>query len=80
MNLISAANPVWSSADNTAINILAQFDTFPSPLPFTASPTDPEAYGRDIYARIIAGEFGPIAPYVPPPAPTDGQISPQVIQ
>ena len=24
----------------------------------------------DMYARAIAGEFGPVAPYIPPPEPT----------
>jgi len=80
MILVSASNPVWANAQNTAINILAQFDTFADPMPFTASPTDPEQYGRDIYARAVADEFGVVAPYVPPPVPTDGQISPQVIE
>lgn len=35
-------------------------------IPFTASPDDSEVLGRDIYARVIAGEFGEIAPYVEP--------------
>jgi len=38
-------------------------------LPFSAHPNDPEEHGRDLYARAIAGEFGPIAAYVPPPQP-----------
>lgn len=81
MNLISASSPVWANAENTAIDIQAQFDTFPSPIPFTASSSDIEQYGRDIYARAAAGEFGSIAAYVPPPPPpTNGQNAPQVIQ
>mgnify|MGYP001301195200 CR=1 FL=1 len=35
-------------------------------IPFTASPDDPEQHGRELYARIIAGEFGEIAPHVEP--------------
>ena len=81
MNLISASNPIWSNAGNTAIDILAQFDTFPSPIPFTASSTDSEQYGRDIYTRAASGEFGSVAAYVPPPPPpTDNQSPPDVIQ
>lgn len=35
-------------------------------IPFTANPNDEEEHGRDLYARAVAGEFGPIAPaYVP---------------
>jgi hypothetical protein len=37
------------------------------PVPFTASPNDSEPHGVDLYNRAIAGEFGPVAPYVEPP-------------
>jgi hypothetical protein len=36
-------------------------------VPFGASPNDPLAHGKEIYARCIAGDFGPIAEYVPAP-------------
>ena len=35
-------------------------------IPFTASPNDVEESGRLLYAEAIAGNFGPIADYVPP--------------
>lgn len=35
-------------------------------IPFTASADDPEPLGRDLYASAAAGEFGPVAAYVPP--------------
>lgn len=38
-------------------------------IPFTASPNDPEDYGRGMFARAKAGEFGPIAAYVDPITP-----------
>lgn len=31
-------------------------------IPFTASPDDVEPHGRELYARAVAGEFGPVAP------------------
>lgn len=37
-------------------------------IPFTASPNDVEELGRDLYQRALNGEFGEIAPYVPPSA------------
>lgn len=46
-------------------------------IPFAASPIDSEAHGRDLYARAIAGEFGPIAPYVEP-VKTPAQIQYEV--
>ena len=36
-------------------------------IPFTASPDDVEQHGRDFYEQAIAGNFGPISAYVPPP-------------
>ena len=45
-------------------------------VPFHATPDDPEAHGREIYARALAGEFGPVAPYIEPePAPEEIQKS-----
>jgi hypothetical protein len=38
-------------------------------IPFTADPADVEEIGREMYARAVAGDFGPIAEYVPPPPP-----------
>lgn len=35
-------------------------------LPFTASPDDVEEQGRELFKRAQAGEFGQVAPYVPP--------------
>lgn len=44
-------------------------------IPFTASPSDAEELGRQIYAAALAGDFGEIAPAPPaPPAPV-----PQVV-
>lgn len=37
------------------------------PVPFTASPDDSEPHGVELYERAMAGEFGPIAPYIAPP-------------
>ena len=68
--LISVSNPIYSNAQNTIIDCLIVVSNYPDPLPFTASPNDVEAHGREIYARLIAGDYGPIAPYVPPPNPS----------
>lgn len=42
-------------------------------IPFTASADDSEELGRDLFARAVAGEFGPVEPYVAP-VPTPEQI------
>lgn len=38
-------------------------------IPFTATPDDVEEHGRQIFAEALAGNFGPIAPYVAPVVP-----------
>lgn len=63
-------NPQYSNADGTTIDVELKHPEY-GWIPFTASPDDPEELGRDIYAAAIAGEYGPVAPYVaPPPEPT----------
>lgn len=32
-------------------------------IPFTADPNDCEAYGRQIFAQLVAGDYGPVEPY-----------------
>ncbi len=47
-------------------------------IPFTASPDDPACAA--IYAAALAGDYGPIAPYVAPPAPPPAPpVVPQVV-
>lgn len=48
------------------------------PVPFTASPDDPEPHGVELYNRARAGEFGEIAPYVEPPV-TRAQINAEAL-
>ena len=36
-------------------------------IPFTASPNDSEELSRTLYSQAIAGDFGAILPYTPPP-------------
>jgi hypothetical protein len=62
-----AKDPVWANAENTAIFLIVKFYEIPEELPFTAMPTDPEPWGVELYNNAVAGDYGPIAPYVPPP-------------
>lgn len=61
--ILSVRNPQWANEDGTAINCLVRTNTLNQEVPFTATPSDPEAHGRDIYARCLAGEFGTIAKF-----------------
>lgn len=65
IQLLAASNPRYRNAAGTRILLDCEFSHFPGEImPFIASQTDVEAHGRDIYARAVAGEFGPVAPYV----------------
>lgn len=58
----SASEPSWN-VERTAVTLLVVFEEHAATLgtiPFTASPEDNEAYGRDLFARALALEFGPI--------------------
>lgn len=61
-----AKDPIYSSADGQTIQLTVKFTEFSDEMPFGASPNDPMPYGVELYNRAVAGEFGPIAPYVPP--------------
>jgi hypothetical protein len=76
--LTSLVNPVWANAEHTLIDCIITTSQFgDEELPFTADPTDVEPHGRVLFERIVAGEFGPIGEYVPPPpkpTPPSGDI------
>jgi hypothetical protein len=71
MHLEYAKNPVWANAEHTLIDLIIKWDAFDEELPFTANPNDNEAHGRAIFAAAKEGSFGPVAEYVPPPAPPE---------
>jgi hypothetical protein len=77
MNLQYAKDPRWVNAEHTMIDLTIKWDAFNEELPFTASPADCEAHGRAIFAAAVAGEYGAIAEYLPPPAPTPEQFAEQ---
>ena len=61
-----ATSPVWGNSDHTCVNLVVKFQGYSEAIPFTATASDPEAHGREIFARACAVEFGPIAPYAEP--------------
>jgi len=62
-----AKDPIYASEDGRTIKLTVKFAEFAEEMPFGATPDDPMAYGVELYNRAIAGEFGPIAPFVPLP-------------
>ena len=77
MQLEYSKNPVWANAEHTMIDLTVRFAEIPEDLPFTASPDDCEEHGRAIFAAAAAGEYGPVAEYLPPPAPTPEELAAQ---
>lgn len=59
----SVREPRWANEGKSAINCLIKTNTLTQEVPFTASMSDSEAHGRDIYVRCLKGEFGEIAPF-----------------
>ena len=60
--LTSLTNPVWSNAEQTAIDCLITTSQLGAEvLPFTADQNDVEPHGRAIFADLVAGQYGPIA-------------------
>lgn len=82
--LNSVTSPRWSNAEHTRIDCTITTSQFGGEqLPFTADSQDVEAHGRSIFAAIVAGEYGPIEEYAPPPpvvtaTPPSGEI-PKVV-
>lgn len=67
MQLEYAKNPIWSNADHTTIDLIIKWENIDGEFPFTASPNDCEAHGKQIFKLASEGTYGEIAEYVPPP-------------
>jgi hypothetical protein len=70
----SITNIVYRTEDKQLINCKVKFAEFNEIMPFTANATDPEDHGVSIYNDIVAGKYGPIGDYVPPPEPSTEQL------
>lgn len=69
----TAHSPRYSSADNSTIDLMVDFDHLPeAEVPYTCSAAD-DPHG--LFAAALAGDFGPIAPYVAPPPPVPTSIT-----
>ena len=61
----SVVEPRFANAEGTLIDCLVVFPAISrEPLPFTSAQVDPGAeHSEEIFARCLAGEFGPVAPF-----------------
>jgi len=64
---VPAIPPSATSRGQAAIP--AVLEVLSAPWPFFAVSTDVETHGRELYIKAVAGNFGPIAAYVPAPPP-----------
>jgi hypothetical protein len=62
-------SPIYVDEMGTRIDCMVKFDTVTIEVPFTADANDVEEHGRAIHAALVAGQYGPIAAYVPLPTP-----------
>lgn len=73
MKILSAYNPSYTEIGG--IELVVNFEDI-GLVAFHATPDDVEEHGRELYARAVAGEFGPVAPYIAPePTPEETQKS-----
>ena len=76
MNYSNVSSVQWANAEHTAINCMVNFDDLREELvPFTAVAQGDYPHSHEIFARCVAGDFGVIAEYVPPPQPTTEQLA-----
>jgi hypothetical protein len=71
MKYSQVRNCKWATEDHSSIECEVYFDDINSEewTPYTANPLDHYEHNREIFAKALAGEFGEVAEYVPPPPP-----------
>lgn len=76
MKYTTVINPVWTNAEHTVIVCDVDFDDLSEEtVPFAAVASGDYPHTHEIFSRCVAGEFGPIAEYVPPPPPTTEELA-----
>jgi len=65
---LQLSNPRWLDPEHTKVLLDCVFEG--NPATYAAIPTDPVEHGRQILANALAGDYGVIADYVAPIAPT----------
>jgi hypothetical protein len=75
ISIASARGPVWANEEHTVINCWLRSSLDTEEVPFSASPDDCEAHGRELFRRCASGEFGPVGPFYPNGHPRHEQFS-----
>ncbi|EFP3678754.1 DUF4376 domain-containing protein [Salmonella enterica] len=69
MKIIAAKDGVYT--ESGMINAMVHFEGFDDYVPFTASRDDMEGHGREIFADLVSGKYGPVKPFT---------VTPEMIQ
>lgn len=59
----------WIDAEHTMFDCTVKYAEFNEELPSSINAIDPYAHINEIWTKGIAGEYGVIAEYEPPPVP-----------
>jgi len=62
-------NLQWGDAEHTLLSCVVKYAEFQEEHPTGVNATDPYAHIQEIWVKANAGEYGPIAEFVPPPEP-----------
>jgi len=62
-------NLYWNDAEHTSFSCVVKYEEFNEEMPAGINATDPYAHIQEIWTKGNAGEYGPIAEYIPPPPP-----------
>lgn len=68
--------PQWMDAENKHVRVKVIFPHIDmTARDYTAAQSDPGwEHSEEIFARVVAGEFGPVAPYQPPNLPVKTKL------
>ncbi|EAR6355021.1 DUF4376 domain-containing protein [Salmonella enterica subsp. enterica serovar Uzaramo] len=69
MKILAAKDGAYT--ESGMINAMVHFEGFDDFMPFTSSPDDTEEHGRQLYADLKAGKYGPVTPFT---------VTPEMIQ
>lgn len=63
--ITTAKSPKWANAEHTQIDLTVNHAVY-GDIPFSASLNDVESHGIAVFNAAMAGDFGPISPYIEP--------------
>lgn len=66
MDYSTVTAPAYANAAKTAIRCFVKFDAMPAAIPFVATADDPEEHGSQLFADLVDGKHGAVAPYAAP--------------